>query len=73
MPYSLMQRVFTVETFIRKKSFAKWQRKFRLHFPDVTVPSKSSMLERCRKSFPMLTLRCIRLCYAYYVQECKAI
>jgi len=49
MPYGLMQRVFTVETCIRKKSFAKCYEKFRLHFPGVTVPSKSSVPERCRR------------------------
>lgn len=49
MQYSLRQRIFIVETCIRKKQYEKCRRKFRTQFPGVLVPSKSSKCESWRR------------------------
>ena len=41
-----------VGTYVREESYEKCSRTFRIWFPGVSVPSKSSML------FPTLTLTC---------------
>jgi hypothetical protein len=36
----VMQKVFTVEMYIRKKHYEKYHSKFRTKFPDISFPSK---------------------------------
>jgi hypothetical protein len=43
MKYSLMQKVFTAETYVRKKSYKKCRDKFRRRFPGVSLPSKKTI------------------------------
>ena len=43
MQYNVSQRVFIVNTYLRKKSYKKCRSKFRSRFPGVSVPSKSTI------------------------------
>lgn len=43
MQYTVSQRVFIVNTYIRKKSYKKCRSKFRSRFGGVSVPSKSTI------------------------------
>ena len=70
MQYTLIQRMFTGENYtVRKKSHEKC-RKFRVQFTDVSLPSKSSLLESWSRSFPTPTVTCSKL---YYLRKCKAV
>jgi hypothetical protein len=40
---SVMQGVFTVETYVRKKSYKKWYGKFSSQFTSVTIASKATI------------------------------
>ena len=43
MKYSVTQRVFIVDTYIKKRSYKKCRSKFRTRFPGGSVPSKSTI------------------------------
>lgn len=43
--YSLMQRVYSVETYVSKKLYEEYGRKFIIRFADVSLPLKSNMSE----------------------------
>ena len=47
-----MQRIFTVETYIKKKPYENCRIKFRTPLPGVSVRSKSSTCQSCRRSSP---------------------
>ena len=63
MQYSLIQSIFVVITYIRKKSYENCRRRLRIWFPDVSVPSKS---ESWGRSFPTPILTRSTLNYIPY-------
>ena len=77
MPYSLMQMIVVVETYIREKYYEDCRRKSR-SFPCVSFPSILSMSESRRMSFPATIATCSGLCTSisnrvYYVRKCRVV
>jgi hypothetical protein len=49
MKYSVEQRVFIYDTFVKHSSWRKCCRKFRRKYPDLTVPCKSTIYKIVKK------------------------
>ena len=47
--YSLEQRLFIYNVYIRKRSLKRCRLKFRRHFPGILVPSKNAILWLVKK------------------------
>jgi hypothetical protein len=71
MQYKLMERILIAEAYIRKNC-----RIFRIRFPGISVPSKSSVTAFWRRSFPEHAMNYLStyLCeYVYNMRKCKVL
>jgi hypothetical protein len=49
MRYSVQQRIFIYDTFVKRSSWKKFRRKFRRKYPNTAVPSKSIIYKKVAK------------------------
>jgi hypothetical protein len=72
MQYSLIQTAFNVEAYTGKKSCEKYSRYFKICFPGVALPSKSSISARWRSFAPhSLTYVTYILYNVHHIRKCK--
>ena len=71
--YSLMQRVYSVETYVSKKLYEEYGRKFIIRFADVSLPLKSNMSESWRTSLLITSLTYGKLRYKYHMRNDKVV